>query len=150
MNDEAVFENLFAKAVESKDPKGVVAACLVLNGRILSSAVSSDDGKTHAENILLSSANDIDDDTILYTTVEPCSKRTDPSMTDCVSILVRAGIKHVVYGARDPKQTEETMRRCREAGIELSQVENPAIIEKSALLFNQTIRTEGVDLKPLH
>ena len=117
MDDKAIFERLFEESGKSKDPRGVVASSLVKDGEITAIAVSSDDGKDHAENIMLRGIQSIPDGTALYCTLEPCSKRSSSGMIDCVTDIIRVGIKEVVYGASDPKQTEMTKMRLVEAGI---------------------------------
>ena len=139
MEEKEVFQKLFEVAAQSKDPKGVVSACLVSNGEIIASAASSDDGKVHAENTLLQNINTVPDDAVLYSTIEPCSERTDPTMRDCVSDIIEFGVKKVVYGARDPNQSSETQRRLSEAGVSLMQSPDAEIIRKSAEVFNATV-----------
>lgn len=153
MDDKAIFERLFEESGKSKDSRGIVVSCLVRDGEITTIAVSSDDGKSHAENIILSGVANVHDGSILYCTLEPCSKRSDPTMMDCVSDIIRVSIKEVVYGARDPKQSEVTKTRLNEAGVILRQVEDAEIIKKCAEIFNDSVAPElvgnGVDLKPL-
>ena len=152
MDDKAVFERLFEESGKSKDPRGVVASCLLKDGQITAIAVSSDDGKSHAENIMLSKIESVPEGSILYCTLEPCSKRSDPTMMDCVSDIIRAGVKEVVYGARDPKQSEITKIRLNEAGVILRQVEDAGTIKRCAEVFNESVDPKlinnGVDLKP--
>ena len=152
MDDKAIFESLFEEAKRSKDPKGVVATCLVVNGDIVANAVSSDDGINHAENVMLSTMKKPPEGSVLYCTLEPCSKRSNPNMIDCVTDIISAGIKEVVYGASDPKQSDMTKKRLNEAGIILRQVNDLEIIKKCAEIFNDSVSEENigsVDLKPI-
>ncbi len=139
MNHQDIFEELFAVAQTSKDPRGVVSACLVRNGEIIASAASSDDGDEHAENVLLNNFEQSTEGVVLYCTLEPCSLRVRGQFVDCVSAIAGASITHVIYGARDPGQSDLTHRRCEESGITLEQVDDPQIIERCALLFNDTV-----------
>jgi pyrimidine deaminase RibD-like protein len=147
---------LFAAAKASKDPKGAVAACLVRDDEVIAIAASSDDGKEHAENILLKQAGAMadaaSDDVTLYCTLEPCSQRSDPTMRDCVSDIIDAGVKHIVFGARDPKQSERTQQRLKDAGVGIRQTTDSAVIARCAQVFNESVSPErvgvDVDLKP--
>jgi len=54
MRDEReIFTFLFSLAETSKDPEGVVAACLLRDGQLLASSTSSDDGRYHAEYLVV-------------------------------------------------------------------------------------------------
>lgn len=152
MDDKAIFETLFEEAKKSKDPKGVVATCLAVNGSIIATAVSSDDGIDHAENVMLSAMANAPEGSVLYCTLEPCSKRNNSGMIDCVTDIIRVGIREVVYGASDPKQSETTKKRLDEAGVILRQVNNSEIIRQCAIIFNDSVSEENkwlVDLKPI-
>lgn len=149
MNDREVFEKMFELAKKSHDPKGVVSSVLVVNGEVVAEAKSSDDGSAHAENILLENVDTVPVDAVLYSTLEPCSKRTNPTMVDCVTAIINAGVQKIVFAARDPKQSEETNQRLKEAGVIIQQVDDAEIIRQASELFNKSVTTEGVDLKPL-
>ena len=81
---------------------------------------------------------------ILYTTLEPCSQRSNPTMKDCATEIIQSGIQHVVYAAFDSEFSLDTAKRFKEAGISYRQVNEEEIIEKSKDLFNSTI-TVGFD-----
>jgi hypothetical protein len=53
MNIQRVFNHLFEVAKKSKDPEGVVVACLVKGDTILISSPSASDGVRHAEDLVL-------------------------------------------------------------------------------------------------
>src|SRR3989344_1601575 len=75
MSDKDIFSHLFQMAVLAKDPRGVVAVCLIENGNILISATSADDGIRHAEDIVLEKARNsaihLSNSVSLYSTLEP-------------------------------------------------------------------------------
>ncbi|MEK9151555.1 MAG: hypothetical protein AAB547_02900 [Patescibacteria group bacterium] len=156
MNDKQVFEHLFLIASQSKDPRGIVAACLVSNNEIIASAASSDDGILHAEDILFQEVQErsvaVPQGSTLYATLIPCSKRTTPGMVDCVSPIVSNKISSVVYGASDPDQAVLTKERLSQAGIRLRQVSDSEIIKRCAEIFNASVteehRNTDVKLKP--
>ncbi len=129
-----------------------MTTCLAINGSIIAAAVSSDDGIDHAENVMLSAITNAPEGSVLYCTLEPCSKRSNSGMIDCVTDIIRVGIKEVVYGASDPKQSEMTKMRLVEAGIKLRQVDDALIIKKCAEIFNDSVSEENkgsVELKPI-
>lgn len=153
MNDNQAFEHLFSVASRSKDPRGIVAACLVSNNEIIASAASSDDGILHAENVLFQEVQEryveVPRGSTLYATLIPCSRRTTPGMVDCVNPIVSNGISSVVYGASDPDQAVLTKERLSQAGISLRQVSDSAIIKRCAEIFNASVTEEhrGADVK---
>ena len=145
MNEREIFNNLFEVAKKSKDPEGVVAACLVKDGIVILSVPSAEDGIRHAEDLLIGIAGEvgvnIDSDTLLVTTLEPCSYRNPSNkVEDCTTIIINSGIKRVLYAARDPDFSKDAKVRFSEAGVEYLQVEDKAIVKKAVELFNSTIK----------
>jgi pyrimidine deaminase RibD-like protein len=118
--------------------------------------VSSDDGLRHAEDILFEAATKgglaLGKDVVLYATLEPCSKRSIKGTPDCVTQIIGAGIGSVVFGARDPKQSDETNRRLTETGVSIRQINDLAIVKRCADIFNESVTPEhrevDVTLKP--
>jgi pyrimidine deaminase RibD-like protein len=145
MTIRQIFQHLFNVAKASKDPEGVVAACLVKKGKILVSSASADDGVRHAEDLIIEKVRkkgiDIDNSCVLYTTLEPCSYRNPVNkVQDCTTIIINAGIKHVVFATQDPDFSKEAKNRFARAGVTYKQVIDKDIIRKSIELFNSTIR----------
>jgi pyrimidine deaminase RibD-like protein len=145
MTDKYIFKHLFEIAKDSKDPEGVVTACLVKEGKILVSSPSADDGIRHAEDLVIDKAHQegikIDDGMILYTTLEPCSYRSPQNkVKDCTTIILKAGIKHVVFAANDPEFSKEARKRFKKSGVSYRQIKDKAIIRKSIEIFNGTIK----------
>ena len=144
MTEGQIFEHLFSISDRSDDSNGIVTACLVREGKVISEAVSMDDG-VHAEYALLKDASSggisILAADIVYTTVEPCSRRTPGGrgerMGDCATNLIAAGVKHVVYAAKDP-DAGETEERFRGAGVEMRQATDDQIVARAIKLFNST------------
>lgn len=157
MNEREVFEYLYEVAQKSQDPRGIVSSCVVEDGKIVLSAASSDDGLWHAEDLLFKEAKEqgivFSKDSVLYATLEPCSKRSKPGMVDCVTGIIEAGIGSVVFGARDPSQSVETTKRLREAGVSIRQTSDAEVIKRSADIFNESVTPEHKDvdvtLKPI-
>lgn len=145
MNEEKIFEHLFMIFELSDDDRGVVASCLVRSGEIVSAAVSMSDG-VHAEYALLQKLNNegitIEQNDLVYTTLEPCGKRTPggkgEKMGDCTTNLINANVKHVVYAASDPEASAATRHKFADAGVELVQVSNSELVKKAIKYFNVT------------
>ncbi len=145
MTEKEIFEKLFLISTLSNDDNGVVTSCLVCNGRIIESAVSMNNG-THAEDALLEKLKQInfviEPNDIVYTTVEPCGKRSPggkgESMGDCTTNLIRASVKNIVYAASDPDASSETRYKFGDKGVIIKQVIEQNIIKKAIEIFNST------------
>ena len=148
MTDQEIFEYLFEIAKTSKDQEGEVAACLVKDGRIFAGSPSADDSICHAEDLVIQKAQKqgiiLDEDVVLYTTLEPCSTR-DENVADCTSIILKADIKTIVYAAQDPEYSQEAKQRLEKAGVKYLQVKNSAIIRQAIDLFNSTSNKPFLD-----
>jgi pyrimidine deaminase RibD-like protein len=157
MNEKAIFEHLFTVASQSQDPRGVVSACVVLDGEIIDSAASSDDGIRHAEDILFENLKKkeivLSKNHILYATLEPCTKRSFEGLIDCTTQIIESGLGKVVFGVKDPGQSVVTQKRLTAAGIEIHQIEDVDIVKHCAEIFNSSVTPEHVDvdvtLKPI-
>lgn len=144
MDDTAIFERLFDVARTSKDPEGVVAAALVRDGIVLAACASSDDGRFHAEYLVVRRALDgglpIDAACVLYTTLIPCSDLPAANDgADCTTCLLEAGVRHVVFAALDPEHGVAARARFERAGGTCRQVGDPGIVERARDLFNATL-----------
>ena len=63
--------------------------------------------------------------------------------------MIKNGVKKIVFAAKDPDQSEETQHRLKEANIEIRQVEDPEIIQKSLDIFNSSVQ-DPQKRKPLY
>lgn len=148
MTIQEIFEYLFKIAKTSKDQEGVVAACLVKNDQILAGMPSADDSIRHAEDLVIEKAQKqsmvLDNKVILYTTLEPCSTR-DKNVLDCASIILKTGIKSIVYAAQDPEYSQEAKQRFAAAGVKYEQVKDSEIIQRAINLFNSTSKKPLAD-----
>jgi pyrimidine deaminase RibD-like protein len=145
MTEVEIFEYLFNLGNTSQDPEGVVVACLVKDGNIILSSPSADDGIRHAEDLLLEKAKQngliIDDQIILYTTLEPCSYRSPKNnVEDCTTIILKEGVKNVVYAAPDPEYSKEARNRFIQAGVNYQMTSDKTLTLKAIELFNGTIK----------
>jgi diaminohydroxyphosphoribosylaminopyrimidine deaminase/5-amino-6-(5-phosphoribosylamino)uracil reductase len=98
-------------------PNPMVGAVLVRGGKIVGRGYHRFAGGDHAEIAALKQAGVKARGATLYITLEPCCHqgRTPP----CARALIRAGIKEVVAGARDPnpKVAGRGLRQLRRAGV---------------------------------
>ncbi len=97
----ALREGMLGVGLSSPNPP--VGCVLVRDGRVLGRGVHTRAGDPHGEIMALRDAESRDQDprgATAYVTLEPCCYhgRTPP----CTSALVRAGIRRVVVGVRDP------------------------------------------------
>ncbi len=104
-------------------PNPPVGAVLVDSaGRVLSTGVHRKAGERHAEVEALEVAGPAARGATLYVTLEPCNHtgRTGP----CTEAILRAGVSHVVFGARDPNPNVAGggAERLRAGGVRTSQV----------------------------
>ena len=76
-----------------------VGAIVVKNNTVISSGVTSVNGKPHAEHNALNKSNNFQGAS-LYTTLEPCTHHGETP--PCVNIIKEKGIKNVYYGFEDP------------------------------------------------
>jgi diaminohydroxyphosphoribosylaminopyrimidine deaminase / 5-amino-6-(5-phosphoribosylamino)uracil reductase len=110
---------LARKAAGRTSPNPQVGAVLVKRGRIVGTGYHRYAGGDHAEIAALKRAGEQARRATLYITLEPCSHhgRTPP----CTGALIRAGIKEVVCGTRDPNPlvAGKGFRQLRRAGIQV-------------------------------
>jgi diaminohydroxyphosphoribosylaminopyrimidine deaminase / 5-amino-6-(5-phosphoribosylamino)uracil reductase len=108
---------LAMKAAGRTSPNPMVGAVLVRGGKVVATGFHQIAGKDHAEIIALKRAGAQARGATLYINLEPCSHqgRTPP----CTRSLIRAGIKEVVAGMRDPNPlvAGRGFRQLRRAGI---------------------------------
>ncbi len=81
-------------------PNPAVGAVVVKDDQVLATGYHWASGSPHAEVAALKPLNEQAPGATLYITLEPCCHfgKTPP----CTALIIRSGIKQVVYGARDP------------------------------------------------
>ncbi|MCB1214881.1 MAG: bifunctional diaminohydroxyphosphoribosylaminopyrimidine deaminase/5-amino-6-(5-phosphoribosylamino)uracil reductase RibD [Deltaproteobacteria bacterium] len=114
--DLAIFE---AKKSLKTSPNPRVGSLLVKANQLLAKGYHQGPGKAHAEVEVLRQAKEAKGAT-LFVTLEPCcheDKRTPP----CVPQIIKAGIRRVVVGSRDPNPQVrgKGIAALRRAGIEV-------------------------------
>ena len=110
---------LARKAAGRTSPNPQVGAVIVRRGKIVGAGYHRFAGGDHAEVAALKRAGARARGATLYISLEPCSHqgRTPP----CTGALIRAGIKEVVCGAKDPNPlvAGRGLRQLRRAGIKV-------------------------------
>jgi diaminohydroxyphosphoribosylaminopyrimidine deaminase / 5-amino-6-(5-phosphoribosylamino)uracil reductase len=108
---------LALKGAGRTSPNPMVGAVLVRSGQVVGSGYHHFAGADHAEIVALKRAGGKARGATLYLTLEPCSHygRTPP----CVDAVIRAGIREVVCGTRDPNPlvAGRGFRQLRRAGV---------------------------------
>ena len=96
-------------------PNPTVGCVIVKRGRIIGLGFHEGAGKPHAEIIALRMAGREAKDSDMYVTLEPCSHhgRTPP----CTEAIVRAGIRRVFVGVRDPNPLVDGIEYLRSKNI---------------------------------
>ena len=110
---------LALKAAGRTSPNPMVGAVLVRGGKVIATGFHRLAGEDHAEIVALKRAGAKAKGATLYINLEPCSHygRTPP----CSRALIRAGIKEVVAGMKDPNLlvAGRGFRELRRGGIQV-------------------------------
>lgn len=121
-NDEKHMRRAIELALKGKGrtrPNPIVGAVLVKNGRVVGEGYHRKAGGPHAEILALRQAGGRAQGADLFINLEPCCHhgRTPP----CTEALIRAGVRRVVVGQRDPNPqvAGRGLRALRRAGIEV-------------------------------
>lgn len=119
-DDESFLGRAIELAAQGRTaPNPHVGAVVVARGAIVGEGFHLRAGAPHAEIVALAAAGEHARGATLYCTLEPCNHhgRTPP----CTESIVRAGIRRVVVGCRDPKRHVDTsgLARLRAAGLEV-------------------------------
>lgn len=117
-------------------PNPLVGAVVVQGGQVVGEGWHARYGEAHAEVAALAAAGEQSRGATVYVTLEPCAHhgKTPP----CVDALLRAGVRRVVVGARDPNpDAAGGMDRLRTAGVEcVSGVEERAVRDLDPASFH--------------
>ncbi len=101
-----------------------VGCIIVRHNAVISSGYSREaDPKIHAEESALAKLGFKADNCIVYTTMEPCSRRASRPKA-CAQLILESGARHVVYGCREPSFFVE---RCE--GTELLKTRGIEVVE---------------------
>src|SRR3989338_5729289 len=110
---------LARNGIGKTSPNPAVGAVIVKNGRIIGKGYHKKAGHAHAEINALKQAGIKAKGAEMYVTLEPCSHfgRTHP----CVDAIIKAGIKKVFIGMKDPNPlvAGKGIKRLLNAGIKV-------------------------------
>jgi len=111
--------SLAERATGFTSPNPLVGCVIVKGGRVIGRGYHKKAGTPHAEIHALRSAGKRSKGATLYVTLEPCDHfgRTPP----CTDAVIKAGIKSVVIGMKDPNPVNNGrgMRRLKAHGISI-------------------------------
>ena len=125
-----------AESVKGKvSPRPPVGAIIVNNSEIVGKGSTSTNPVKHAEIIALEEAGDKSKDSILYSTLEPCSHHG--STPPCVESIVKSGIRKVITPLKDPNPdvNGKGIEKLRASGIEVSTEANKEEIRQAEELI---------------
>ena len=101
-----------------------VGAVIAKDGFILSTGFRGERDGIHAERVAIEKLNPEElQDSIIYTTLEPCVKIQDEQSTECCAdLIVKSGIREAVIGVLDPNGTiySEGYRKLLESKVSVS------------------------------
>jgi len=122
-----------AGKAQNPGPNPYVGAVLVKNNRVVGKGYHHGAGQPHAEVNAIQDAGLQAQNSTLYINLEPCAHfgRTPP----CTQALIRAGVKKVVIGMRDPNPlvNGRGIAELKKAGIEVIE----GILEEEARRLNE-------------
>jgi diaminohydroxyphosphoribosylaminopyrimidine deaminase/5-amino-6-(5-phosphoribosylamino)uracil reductase len=111
---------LARKGIGKTSPNPAVGCVIVKNGAIIGEGWHRKAGGPHAEIHALAMAGDAAKGAVVYVTLEPCchTGKTPP----CSDALIKAGVKRVVVGMRDPnpRVSGGGLAALEQAGIDIS------------------------------
>lgn len=128
---------LAKKGVGHTSPNPTVGAVIVKNKKIIGKGYHKKAGGPHAETVAMESAKGSLKGATLYVTLEPCSHvgKTPP----CTDAIIRAGIRKVVIGMRDPnpKVNGRGAQKLKRAGVKVEFLDKKTALYKDIRTLNQ-------------
>jgi pyrimidine deaminase RibD-like protein len=124
MEKDLMFMRLAIEEAHKSDPipnAYCVGCVLVRDDQVLATGFSRElPGNTHAEQVALMKVKFQAKGATVYTTMEPCSKRTSGN-TPCVQSCLHAQVSRVVVGVMEPKNFVlcEGVQLLRDAGVQV-------------------------------
>ena len=137
MKDIAVMKRvlrLAGRAMGMTSPNPMVGSALVKAGKIIAEDYHRKPGAPHAEALVIQKAGEKAKGATLYVNLEPCC-HTDKRTPPCTKAIIKAGIKKVVIGMKDPnpKVSGKGIAELRGAGINVVS----GILEKDSIRLNE-------------
>lgn len=100
----------------------MVGAVLVRSGSVVAEGYHEAFGTLHAERQLLEKFEQkIDSKDVLYVNLEPCVAHASKKNPPCSDIIIKRGVKRIVYGMRDPdiRVAGKGIAALQKAGVEV-------------------------------
>lgn len=109
-------------------PNPLVGAVIVRGGAVVGEGWHVRPGEEHAEAMALRRAGSAARGATMYVTLEPCNHHLRTPGPPCAEAVLRAGIRRLVVGHTDPnpRVNGRSLRRLREAGVEVEVLDDPA------------------------
>jgi len=125
---------LAGKASGMTSPNPMVGAVLVKNGKIIAEDYHRKPGAPHAEALVIGKAGEKVKGATLYVNLEPCC-HTDKRTPPCTKAIIKAGIRKVVIGMKDPnpKVSGKGIEELSKSGINVVS----GILEKDSIRLNE-------------
>ncbi len=152
---------LAGKASGMTSPNPMVGAVLIKNGKIIAEDYHRKHGTHHAEALVIDKTGEKAKGAALYVNLEPCC-HTDKRTPPCTKAIIKAGIKKVVIGMKDPNPKvygkgieelsksginvvsgilEEDSMKLNEAYVKYITTKRPFVILKVAMTLDGKIAT---------
>ncbi|MEA3506035.1 MAG: bifunctional diaminohydroxyphosphoribosylaminopyrimidine deaminase/5-amino-6-(5-phosphoribosylamino)uracil reductase RibD, partial [Elusimicrobiota bacterium] len=108
---------LAGRGMNLTSPNPRVGCVIVKDGRVIGRGYHKKFGSLHAEAEALATADEPTGGATLFVTLEPCSHtgKTPP----CSEAIIKAGIKRVVVGLKDPSPEIKGIQKLKENGVEV-------------------------------
>lgn len=120
MNDEYYMRKAFElakKGMGNTSPNPLVGAVIVKDGKIIGQGYHEVYGKAHAERNAIENAKESVEGATLYCNLEPCSHvGKQPA---CMDLIIEKKIKRLVISNLDNNPKVDSIKRLRDAGIEV-------------------------------
>lgn len=125
---------LAGRAMGMTSPNPMVGSALVKAGKIIAEDYHRKPGAPHAEALVIQKAGEKAKGATLYVNLEPCC-HTDKRTPPCTKAIIKAGIKKVVIGMKDPnpKVSGKGIEELSKSGINVVS----GILEKDSFRLNE-------------
>ncbi|MCX5718054.1 MAG: bifunctional diaminohydroxyphosphoribosylaminopyrimidine deaminase/5-amino-6-(5-phosphoribosylamino)uracil reductase RibD [Nitrospirae bacterium] len=136
---------LAGKASGMTSPNPMVGAVLVKNGKIIAEDYHRKPGTSHAEALVIDNAGEKAKGATLYVNLEPCC-HTDKRTPPCTKAIIKAGVKKVFIGMKDPnpKVSGKGIAELRGAGINVVS----GVLEEDSMKLNEAYAKYTMTKKP--
>lgn len=133
---------LAERGLGETNPNPPVGCVLVRNGVVVGEGFHARAGSPHAEALALEAAGEKARGSTAYVTLEPCAPNAAKRTPPCAPRLIAAGVRRVVFGARDlnPRVRGQGLRQLRSAGLVVEEGPGAAAARRLSQHFNAAMR----------